>query len=173
MSTLSVSVGGAEFGIPAERVREVLRPPPVTRVPFALHGVRGIAQVRGTVLAVVDLGQRLGLAPVGSAGRLVVVWGREREAVGLLVDRVFGWEPAPDPRYVLVLRRGTRAAALGADRLLAQDAATVRALPAALGSPPGVSGAVVDARGRVVLLLDPEQMLELNVDLYRGGAGGG
>jgi two-component system chemotaxis sensor kinase CheA len=96
------------------------------------------------------------------------------EAVPLIrVDRVFGWDPAPDPRYVLVLRRGTRAAALGADRLLAQDAATVRALPAALGSPPGVSGAVVDARGRVVLLLDPEQMLELNVDLYRGGAGGG
>ncbi len=96
------------------------------------------------------------------------------EAVPLIrVDRVFGWEPAPDPRYVLVLRRGTRAAALGADRLLAQDAATVRALPAALGSPRGVSGAVVDARGRVVLLLDPEQMLELNVDLYRGGAGGG
>jgi two-component system chemotaxis sensor kinase CheA len=96
------------------------------------------------------------------------------EAVPLIrVDRVFGWEAAQDPRYVLVLRRGTRAAALGADRLLAQDAATVRALPAALGSPRGVSGAVVDARGRVVLLLDPEQMLELNVDLYRGGAGGG
>jgi two-component system chemotaxis sensor kinase CheA len=96
------------------------------------------------------------------------------EAVPLVrLDRVFGWEPAPDPRFVLVLRRGTRAAALGADRLLAQDAATVRALPSALGGPRGVSGAVVDARGRVVLLLDPGEMLEMNVDLYRGGTGGG
>ena len=90
MSTLSVSVGGAEFGIPADRVREVVRPPPLTRVPFAPPGVRGIAQVRGTVLAVVDLGERLGLAPAGGKGRLVVVWGRGREAVGLLVDRVVG-----------------------------------------------------------------------------------
>lgn len=96
------------------------------------------------------------------------------EAVPLVrLDRLFGWEPAPDPRFALVLRRGARAAALGADRLLAQDAATVRALPSALGSPRGVSGAVVDARGRVVLLLDPGEMLEMNVDLYRGGAGGG
>jgi two-component system, chemotaxis family, sensor kinase CheA len=96
------------------------------------------------------------------------------EAVPLVrLERVFGWEAAPDPRFALVLRRGARAAALGADRLLAQDAATVRALPAALGSPRGVSGAVVDARGRVVLLLDPEPLLEMNVDLYRGGAGGG
>ncbi|HEX8318816.1 chemotaxis protein CheA [Longimicrobium sp.] len=96
------------------------------------------------------------------------------EAVPLVrLDRVFGWAPAPDPRFVLVLRRGARAAALGADRLLAQDAAAVRALPSALGGPRGVSGAVVDARGRVVLLLDPGEMLEMNVDLYRGGTGGG
>jgi two-component system chemotaxis sensor kinase CheA len=96
------------------------------------------------------------------------------EAVPLLrLDRVFGWAPAPDPRFVLVLRRGARAAALGADRLLAQDSAAVRALPGALGGPRGVSGAVVDAGGRVVLLLDPAQMLEMNVDLYRGGTGVG
>ena len=96
------------------------------------------------------------------------------EALPLVrLDRLFGWEAAPDPRFVLVLRCGTRAAAVGADRLLAQGAATVRALPSALGSPRGVSGVVVDAAGGVVLLLDPEQMLELNLDLYRGGPGGG
>ncbi|WP_420127833.1 chemotaxis protein CheA [Longimicrobium sp.] len=96
------------------------------------------------------------------------------EAVPLVrLDRLFGWEAAPDPRFVVVVRRGARAAALGAERLLGQDAAPVRALPAALGAPRGVSGAVVDARGQVVLLLDPAQMLEMNVDLYRGGTGGG
>jgi len=90
VSTLAVRVGGAEFGLPADRVREVLRPPRLTRVPFAPAGVRGVAQVRGTVLAVVDLGDRLGVGPVLPPGRLVVVWGRGREAVGLLVDRVVG-----------------------------------------------------------------------------------
>ena len=139
MSTLSVSVGGAEFGIPAERVREVLRPPPLTRVPFAPPGVRGIAQVRGTVLAVVDLGERLGMAPVGAKGRLVVVWGRGREAVGLLVDRVVGLmdedggeEAAPDEALaalppgwlagVAVPESGRRVALLHLERVLGEEA---------------------------------------------------
>lgn len=139
MSTLSVGVGGAEFGIPAERVREVLRPPPLTRVPFAPDGVRGIAQVRGTVLAVVDLGARLGMAPVGAAGRLVVVWGRGREAVGLLVDRVVGLvegdaddEAAPDeataalpPGWlagIAVPQAGRRVALLHLERVLGEEA---------------------------------------------------
>ncbi|HEX8393497.1 MAG TPA: chemotaxis protein CheW [Longimicrobium sp.] len=139
MSTLSVRVGGAEFGIPAERVREVLRPPLLTRVPFARNGVRGVAQVRGTVLAVVDLGERLGLAPVGAPGRLVVVWGREREPVGLLVDRVVGLleedggeEAAPDeasaalpPGWlagIAVPASGRRVALLHLERVLGQEA---------------------------------------------------
>ncbi|HEU4881232.1 MAG TPA: ATP-binding protein, partial [Longimicrobium sp.] len=42
------------------------------------------------------------------------------EAVPLVrLDRLFGWEAAPDPRFAVVVRRGARAAALGADRLLA------------------------------------------------------
>lgn len=139
MSTLAVRVGGAEFGIPADRVREVLRPPPLTRVPFAPPGVRGVAQVRGTVLAVVDLGARLGLEPVGAAGRLVVVWGREREAVGLLVDRVVGLmdeggdeETAPDEALaalppgwlagVAVPESGRRVALLHLERVLGEEA---------------------------------------------------
>lgn len=139
MSTLAVAVGGAEFGIPAGRVREVLRPPPLTRVPFPPAGVRGVAQVRGTVMAVVDLGARLGMAPVGGAGRLVVVWGRGREAVGLLVDRVAGLvddegahEAPPDeaeaalpPGWlagVSVPRPGRRVALLHLERVLGEEA---------------------------------------------------
>lgn len=136
MTVLAVGVGGAEYGLPAARVREVLRPPPLTRVPFAPAAVRGVAQVRGTVLAVVDLGTRLGTAPVGEAGRLVVVWGRGREAVGLLVDRVAGLleegegedEPPPDeaeaalpPGWlagVAVPRPGRRVALLHLERVL-------------------------------------------------------
>lgn len=140
MSTLAVAVAGAEFGIPAERVREVLRPPPLTRVPFPPPGVRGVAQVRGTVLAVVDLGARLGLDPARPGGRLVVVWGRGREAVGLLVDRVAGLldtdgepgEPPPDeaeaalpPGWlagVAVPAPGRRVALLHLERVLEQEA---------------------------------------------------
>ncbi|HEY0018054.1 MAG TPA: chemotaxis protein CheW [Longimicrobium sp.] len=134
MSTLAVRVGGAEFGLPAGRVREVLRPPPLTRVPFPPDGVCGVAQVRGTVLAVVDLGARLGMGPVGAAGRLVVVWGRGREAVGLLVDRVVGLVDE------------------GGDELPPDEA------EAAL--PPGwLAGVSVPAPGRRVALLHLERVL--------------
>lgn len=136
---LAVGVGGAEYGLPAAAVREVVRPPPVTRVPFAPPAVRGVAQVRGTVLAVVDLGARLGTGPVGPPGRLVVVWGRGREAVGLLVDRVAGLveteggdEPLPDeaeaalpPGWlagVAVPRPGRRVALLHLERVLGDEA---------------------------------------------------
>jgi purine-binding chemotaxis protein CheW len=139
MSTLAVLLGRAEFGLPAGRVREVLRPPPVTRVPFAPAGVRGVAQVRGTVLAVVDLGARLGMAPVAGAGRLVVVWGQGREAVGLLVDRVVGLvddggdeQPPPDEAQaalpqgwlagVAVPAPGRRVALLHLERVLGEEA---------------------------------------------------
>lgn len=132
-------------------------------------------QAAGETFAIpaLDVEETLRAGAPGRTGPAETVAVRD-EAVPLVrLDRVFGWAPAPDPRFVLVLRRGARAAALGADRLLAQDAAAVRALPSALGGPRGVSGAVVDARGRVVLLLDPGEMLEMNVDLYRGGTGGG
>lgn len=139
MSTLAVRVGPAEFGLPAESVREVLRPPPLTRVPFPPPGVRGVAQVRGTVMAVVDLGTRLGMAPAGGAARLVVVWGRGREAVGLLVDRVVGLvddeggtelppdeaEAALPPGWlagVAVPAPGRRVALLHLDRVLGLEA---------------------------------------------------
>jgi len=132
-------------------------------------------QAAGETFAIpaLDVEETVRAAPPGRVGPAETVAVRD-EAVPLVrLDRVFGWEDAPDPRFVLVLRRGARAAALGADRLLAQDAAPVRALPSTLGGPRGVSGAVVDAEGRVVLLLDPGEMLEMNVDLYRGGQGGG
>ena len=128
----------------------------------------------GETLAIpaLDVEETLRAGVPGRVGPAETVDVRD-EAVPLVrLDRIFGWEAAPDPRYLIVLRRGARAAALGADRLLAQATATVRALPPSLGSPRGVSGAVVDARGRVVLLLDPDEMLAMNVDLYRGGTGG-
>lgn len=86
--------------------------------------------------------------------------------------RIFGWEDGREPRFLVVVRSGARAVAVGADRLLEQRAAMVRALPAALGQPPGISGATVAPDGRVVLVLDAAAIVELNVDLYRGGAGG-
>ncbi|HYW07082.1 MAG TPA: ATP-binding protein [Longimicrobium sp.] len=147
--------------------RFVLRLPlTVATIPILLF------QSGGETLAIpaLDVEEMTHAGTPGRVGRAETVEVRG-EAVPLVrLRRVFGWDgDDADPRYLLVVRRGGRAVALGADRLLAQRPSTVRALPAALGSPRGVSGATIDALGRVILLLDPQGVMELNVDLYRGG----
>ena len=78
-----------EFGLPVESVREVLRVGEVTRVPQAPTHIRGVTNVRGSILPVVEVRTRIGLGPLdpGPDARIVVLEVGER-ALGLLVDRV-------------------------------------------------------------------------------------
>lgn len=78
-----------EFGLPVESVREVLRVGEVTRVPQAPAHIRGVTNVRGSILPVVEIRTRIGLAPLvpTPSARVVVLEVGER-ALGLLVDRV-------------------------------------------------------------------------------------
>jgi purine-binding chemotaxis protein CheW len=78
-----------EFGIPVGQVREVTRVSEITRVPQAPPHVRGVTNLRGRVLAVVEIRSRLGLEPavVTASSRIVVVDVLGR-VLGLLVDRV-------------------------------------------------------------------------------------
>lgn len=116
-----------------------------------------------------DVDEAVRAAPLRHAGAAEVVTPRDEPLPLIRLARLFGRLDGEPPRYLVVVRRGGRSAAVGADRLLAQRPAAVRALPAALGAPRGVSGATVDARGHVVLVLDVEQLLDMNIDLYRGG----
>ncbi len=121
-----------------------------------------------------DVEETLRAGPTERAGPAEVVRLRDETLPLARPGRILGWEDAGAgaPRFLVVVRGGGRAVALAADRLLDQRPATVRALPAALGSPPGVSGATVEADGGVVLVLDAGALVEMNVDLYRGGGGG-
>jgi purine-binding chemotaxis protein CheW len=86
---LTFALDREEFGIPVTQVREVIRVSDITRVPQAPEHVRGVANLRGRILAVVELRSRLGLPPVDLTprSRVVVVEVRER-VLGLLVDAV-------------------------------------------------------------------------------------
>lgn len=84
-----VRVAGVEFGIDVRRVREVLRAPAITRLPFPPPSVLGIVSIRGALVPVVDLGERLLATPAARDGRLVVVRDPDREgSIALLVDAV-------------------------------------------------------------------------------------
>jgi purine-binding chemotaxis protein CheW len=78
-----------EFGLPVAAVREVIRVGDITRVPQAPEHIRGITNLRGRILPVVEIRTRLGLAPLepGPSARIVVADVQER-MFGLLVDAV-------------------------------------------------------------------------------------
>jgi purine-binding chemotaxis protein CheW len=98
---LTFALDREEFGIPVRQVREVIRVSDITRVPQAPAHVRGVANLRGRILAVVELRSRLGLPPaeLTPRSRVVVVEVRER-VLGLLVDAVSQVTKVPEASVV-------------------------------------------------------------------------
>ena len=76
---LTFTLDREEFGIPVTQVREVIRVSEITRVPQAPAHVRGVANLRGRILAVVELRSRLGL-PAGRAHAARRAWSWSRSA---------------------------------------------------------------------------------------------
>ena len=115
-----------EYGVDVKQVQEIRRVAEITSVPRAPEFVRGVINLRGRILPVLDLRRRLGLGEVvvERASRIVVVRVKER-LLGLLVDGasqvlkipVSQVEPAPEE----VVQKGgdyIRGVAKLADRLI-------------------------------------------------------
>ncbi len=86
---VSFVLGEELFGLKVEQVREVLRVGTITRVPRSPASLRGVTNMRGRVLAVVDLRVRLGMeATEAGEGNRILVTDGPSGPVGLLVDRV-------------------------------------------------------------------------------------
>lgn len=81
------------YAVPLENVLELQRMPRVTPLPFVPDWLRGVANLRGDVLSVVDLRLLLGLPAAERlpSQRLLVVRSTcEEIATGWIVDRVIG-----------------------------------------------------------------------------------
>jgi purine-binding chemotaxis protein CheW len=82
-------IDGLFFGVDVDDVQEVLRHQPMTPVPRASEGVRGLINLRGQIVTAVDLRVRLGLPPRDGAHLPMNVIVRSRgEVVSLLVDDI-------------------------------------------------------------------------------------
>jgi purine-binding chemotaxis protein CheW len=66
-------VAGGMYGIDLTAIREIIPLRRATRLPGAPEHVRGLVNVRGTIVTVVDLGLRLGGAPVGADSSVMLV----------------------------------------------------------------------------------------------------
>ncbi|HEY0648016.1 chemotaxis protein CheW [Phenylobacterium sp.] len=89
MEVVSVSIGSSLFAIDIMSVREIRGWTPSTPLPHAPDYVRGMINLRGAVLPVVDLGALLGfgVSKLGASSVVVVVQIDGRQ-VGLVVDAV-------------------------------------------------------------------------------------
>lgn len=86
---LTFLLGAEVYGVEIDRVREVMRAPPITEVPRAPADVLGVITVRGEVVAVFDPRARLGLPAMGpSGGGRVVIVDDGGGPCGLQVDAV-------------------------------------------------------------------------------------
>lgn len=103
---LGFRIGSRWFVAPRGDVREVIAPPPVTRIPNAKAWLSGLANVRGELLAIVDLARFFDLPPPDDPrGRRVLVLNSRAAPAGLLVDEIAGYRQfvAADQRNALKL----------------------------------------------------------------------
>ena len=91
-SYLIFKVGGELYGCPLLQVREVVRTPVIKPLPESAKHLKGIANLRGYVLSIVDLKSRLGMEVKEHIGGLVFVVEAVVESknirLGVMVDAV-------------------------------------------------------------------------------------
>jgi purine-binding chemotaxis protein CheW len=89
MEFIAFHVGEQTFCIDIMAVREIRGWTPATPLPHAPTFVRGVINLRGTVLPVVDLAARLGLpSSEATARHAIIVVEDQNQVVGLLVQAV-------------------------------------------------------------------------------------
>jgi purine-binding chemotaxis protein CheW len=86
---IAFRIGSQEFCVDIQAVREIRGWTPATPLPHSPGFVRGVINLRGAVLPVVDLAARLGLRTTEPSARHVIIVSRiGDQLVGLLVDAV-------------------------------------------------------------------------------------
>tara|TARA_R110002049_G_scaffold285871_1_gene467427 strand:+ start:393 stop:848 length:456 start_codon:yes stop_codon:yes gene_type:complete len=89
LELIAFTLGDQEFCIEVMSVREIRSWTSATILPHSPGHVRGVINLRGVVLPVMDLALRLGLVPAEpSQGTVIIVTQIGNQIVGLLVDLV-------------------------------------------------------------------------------------
>ena len=89
LELISFEIGGQEFCIDISVVREIRGWTPATALPQTPEYICGIINLRGSVIPVLDLRNRLGLGrTIPSSRHVIVVVQHGSRIVGLLVDAV-------------------------------------------------------------------------------------
>lgn len=102
---LAFTLGGEEYGINILRVQEIRGYEPVTRIANAPPFIKGVVNLRGTIVPIVDMRIKLGLgSSTYDALTVVIILNLAGRVVGMVVDSVSDvttltaeqLKPAPD-----------------------------------------------------------------------------
>ena len=86
---IAFTIGEQEFCVDIMSVREIRGWTPATPLPHAQKFMRGVINLRGSVLPIIDLSARLGFGlTVPEARHVIIVVRTGSQEVGLLVDAV-------------------------------------------------------------------------------------
>ncbi|WP_431321391.1 chemotaxis protein CheW [Rhizobium sp. YTU87027] len=86
---IAFRVGDQEFCVNIMSVREIRGWTPATAMPHSPSYMKGVINLRGAVLPIIDLSARLGMKPaVPSQRHVIIVAQVYQKVVGLLVDAV-------------------------------------------------------------------------------------
>ncbi len=75
------------YGINIQNVENIEKVLPITRIPYTLNYIKGVVNLRGIIVPVVDLRARFGLEkrPANDESRIIIV-NLEDNKIGMLVD---------------------------------------------------------------------------------------
>ena len=90
---LTFALGGEEYGLPVLKVREIIKLMDITQVPHVPDHVRGVINLRGKVIPVIDLRRKFGLPSDEYTERTCVVVAEvdlatAKVMMGIIVDSV-------------------------------------------------------------------------------------
>lgn len=85
---LTFSLDKVMYGVNVNQVREVKNFEGVTPVPYAPVYVRGVTNLRGEVIPVIDLRKRFGIAENNSQNTNIMIIVQDKNPVGIMVDSV-------------------------------------------------------------------------------------
>jgi purine-binding chemotaxis protein CheW len=139
---LTFAFAQEEYGVPVLKVREIVRMTDITAVPRMPAHVRGVINLRGTVIPVVDLGLTFGFPRQDYTERTCIVivdvaLAATRVMMGVIVDRVaevlnvtsqdleptpeFGGRAQTDSFYGMAKINGRVTILIDLDRVLGAD----------------------------------------------------
>lgn len=139
---LTCRLGRETYGIDILKVQEIRELERVTRVPHVAPFVRGVINLRGAIVPVVDLGLMFGFPqPLPLEGASAIVLNVERRMVGVVVESV------------------SDVVALADDEIAAAPDLGERAVGRALQGIGTRTEAAADGEGESILLLDVDHVM--------------